>query len=216
MNIKLLRKEEQSAGMWAGGTTTQLAIWPPESDYKRRDFLWRVSTARVDLKESVFTYLPGFHRFLMILEGEVRLTYKGRRKAVLGPFGQDEFEGDWTTISRGRCVDFNLMTAPGCEGRLTALPPVPGEAAFDLFAPLDEERKLFSQIIEAVYCLRPGVLARVREGDEKSFEAVLEQGDFLLLQLLASHENSGTPRAFFGNVDGDLPWGVRATIKQRV
>jgi hypothetical protein len=221
MNIRLAlaRKEEQSVGTWAGGTTTQLAIWPPESDYIRRDFLWRISTAHVDLEESVFTSMPGFRRLLMVLEGKVQLNHQGRREVDLGAFGQDEFDGGWTTTSRGRCVDFNLMMAAECKGRLTALQSVQGRTVFDPFVPMEE--KAFSQITEAVYCLRPGVCVRVQEGKERDFEVVLGQGDFLLLQLSASREerekNWGEPiRAFFQNIDGDRPWGVRATIQVEI
>ena len=217
MKIKLVRKEEQSVGTWTGGTTTQLAIWPPEPDYIHRNFLWRISTARVDSEESVFTPLPGFHRQLMILEGEVRLNHQGRCEVSLGAFDQNEFEGGWTTTARGRCVDFNLMTAVECKGQLTALQSAQGKTVFDLFVPMEE--KAFFQIAEAVYCLRPGVRVRVQEGKERSFEALLGQGDFLLLQLSASREerekNWGDPiRAFFQTIDGDRPWGVRATVQK--
>ncbi|MDO4785630.1 MAG: HutD family protein, partial [Fretibacterium sp.] len=111
MRISVTRREEQRVGSWAGGTTTQLAIGPEGADYAARRFEWRISSARVDLDESDFTPLPGFQRILMILEGAVHLTHEGIREVDLGPFEQDSFEGAWKTRSRGRCVDFNLMTA---------------------------------------------------------------------------------------------------------
>ena len=71
MRIRLIRKEDQPTGTWAGGTTTQLAIGPEGADYASRRFEWRISSARVDLDASDFTPLPGFRRILMILEGNV-------------------------------------------------------------------------------------------------------------------------------------------------
>ena len=89
MRIRLIRKGEQKEGVWAGGTTTQLAIGPEGADYAARRFDWRISTARVERDESDFTPLPGFRRILMILEGSVHLTHDGVREidlAVLQEF----------------------------------------------------------------------------------------------------------------------------------
>ena len=175
MEITLVRKKEQTVGTWAGGTTTQLAIWPPESDYRKRDFAWRLISARVDLEESVFTSLSGYHRLLMILKGSVLLVHEtsaGRREIVLNAFEQDAFEGDWKTTSRGRCVDFNLMMAAGCTGVVEALENSNG--MFDFFVPSAEDcMEGGTRITEAFYCLRPGVRARAEAGKE-TFEATLE------------------------------------------
>jgi hypothetical protein len=185
---RLVRREEQPVGTWAGGTTTELAIWPPESDYKRRDFTWRVSTARVDLEESPFTPLPGFHRLLMILEGAVRLVHEApglRRERSLQPFEQDAFEGEWHTVSRGRCIDFNLMTAPGCDGRIEALRGDQRIGAFMPFSgvPALRDGRAPAFAAEAFYCLEP---LRVRGGEKidaaPEFEFELNRGDFLLLR----------------------------------
>lgn len=168
-DIRIIRKDEQSTGTWAGGTTTQLAIWPPEADYKRRDFLWRISSARVDLEESTFTALPGIHRLIMILEGKVHLVHEDHHEAFLDAFDQDSFEGGWTTLSRGRCVDFNLMTAEGCNGRIEALKPPVAEIS------------VLRGVTEAFYSLTRGLKMIVREGGEV-FEATLDREDFAMLR----------------------------------
>ena len=93
MRIRLIRKGEQKEGVWAGGTTTQLAIGPEGADYAARRFDWRISTARVERDESDFTPLPGIRRILMVLEGSVYLTHDGVREIDLAPFEQDVFEG---------------------------------------------------------------------------------------------------------------------------
>jgi hypothetical protein len=220
IEIKLVRKEEQSAGSWAGGTTTQLAIWPPEADYKRRDFMWRISTARVDLEESSFTPLPGFHRLLMILEGTVRLVHEAegvRRELSLNPFEQDAFEGAWSTVSRGRCVDFNLMTAPGCGGRIEALRSARKSAVLDLFEP--DFLGSRSLAAEAFYCLEP-LRARSRGKYESEFD--LKRGDFLMFRkkspwnepvevLFERAGGSKTPGNESPDNEGSV-WGIRTTV----
>ena len=178
MKLRLLRKEDQPVGTWAGGTTTQLAIWPEGADYASRRFDWRLSSARIDLEESDFTPLPGFHRILMILEGAIELEHEGIRKVTLNAFDQDSFEGGWKTRSRGRCVDFNLMTAPGWRGTVTAL-RAGDSAGPDLFhAPGDA--------FEALYCRAEGLTAKIAR-DKEAWTEKLRRGDF----LLTAQENSG-------------------------
>ena len=53
-----LTEKDYAVSRWSGGTTTQIALFPPESSYAGRDFLWRVSSAVVEDGESAFTPLP--------------------------------------------------------------------------------------------------------------------------------------------------------------
>jgi len=108
--VKLIRKSEQITSSWPGGTTTQLFIYPENSSYQERNFLFRVSTATVDTDESIFTPLPGVSRQLMILEGSLKIEHIGRYSKNLHPFATDSFKGDWETRGFGRATDFNLMT----------------------------------------------------------------------------------------------------------
>ena len=98
---------------WSGGTTTQLAIFPPEAKYADRDFLWRVSSATVDLEESDFTALPDYDRLIATLQGEIVLTHNGGAPLKLHPFEVHTFSGADATHSVGRCTDFNLMLRRG-------------------------------------------------------------------------------------------------------
>ena len=107
---------------WSGGTTTQLAIIPPEAKYADRDFLWRVSSATVDLEESDFTALPDYDRLIATLQGEIVLTHNGGVPIKLHPFEVHAFSGADATHSRGRCTDFNLMLRRGrAAGTMEAL-----------------------------------------------------------------------------------------------
>ncbi len=119
--VEIIRKEEQSTSTWSGGTTTQLAIYPKDSEYKAQNFMWRLSSANVDVEESTFTSLPGIWRHIMIIDGEMALQHEGHHSTLLKPYEQDSFNGGWTTKSIGRAKDFNLMLSKGCKGELEAI-----------------------------------------------------------------------------------------------
>lgn len=115
---------------WAGGSTTQLMIAPPGAVYAERDFLWRVSSATVELDESEFTPLPDYRRFIATLRGDMTLSHDGGA-VTLHPGDIHEFDGGAATRSAGRCTDFNLMLRKGeAGGSLRSLDLTPGQAAF--------------------------------------------------------------------------------------
>jgi len=124
MKITKIDAAAQLVSRWSGGTTTQLAICPPEAVYADRDFLWRVSSAVVELPESDFTPLPDYDRILMILEGELSLSHDGGEEYLLCPLEQTSFDGASHTFSRGQVTDFNLMMRKGrCTGRVEVRGP---------------------------------------------------------------------------------------------
>ena len=113
MMKKMTAARDYAVSAWSGGTTTQLAIFPPEAKYADRDFLWRVSSATVDLEESDFTALPDYDRLIATLRGEIVLTHNGGAPLTLRPFEVHAFSGGDATHSVGRCTDFNLMLRRG-------------------------------------------------------------------------------------------------------
>ena len=70
----MIHKEEQTTIRWSGGLSTELYIFPEDSEYVERNFKYRLSTATVEIEQSVFTPLPGVDRTLMVLEGEMKLV----------------------------------------------------------------------------------------------------------------------------------------------
>ena len=108
-HITHLTQADYQISQWSGGTTTQIAIAPQGALYADRDFLWRLSSATVDLDESDFTPLPDYHRLIAPLRGEMELTHDGGPLISLAPYQVHAFDGGADTHSRGRCVDFNLM-----------------------------------------------------------------------------------------------------------
>ena len=111
--LQKLTKDDYIVSSWSGGTTTQLAIFPPGARYADRNFLWRVSSATVELDESDFTPLPDYDRLISTLEGEIVLTHNGGAPIRLRPFEIHAFSGADATHSTGRCTDFNLMLRRG-------------------------------------------------------------------------------------------------------
>lgn len=115
--VKIKHQEEQSISKWSGGTTTELALYPPSSSYKGRDFLWRISTAIVEDAKSTFTNLPAYNRIIMPLRGDtLKLHHQNHYDKELHSLETDSFHGSWTTISEGKVQDFNLIFTDDCGG----------------------------------------------------------------------------------------------------
>lgn len=118
LKISILTKDHFITGSWSGGSTTQLYIHPPDATYIDRNFELRISTATVEISESSFTALPSIDRKLMVLEGEIVISHKGRYTKRLMPYEVDTFSGDWETKSVGTCTDFNVMTTGQIDSEL--------------------------------------------------------------------------------------------------
>ena len=115
-------QKDYVASVWSGGTTTQLLIAPEGAHYAARDFLWRVSSATVELDESDFTPLPEYERLIATLRGGITLMHNGGAPICLQPYEVHAFSGGDRTHSTGRCTDFNLMLRRGqAEGSMEAV-----------------------------------------------------------------------------------------------
>lgn len=116
--IEIVKKAQYHTSEWSGGTTTELLIYPSDSKYSERSFKWRISSAKIEASESIFTQLPGITRHIMITDGRIILEHQNKYKKILEPFEQDSFMGDWKTKSYGKATDFNLMLAEGFTGSI--------------------------------------------------------------------------------------------------
>lgn len=122
MDWKLLNKADYVTTSWSGGTTTQLAIAPERAVYADRDFLWRLSSATVELEHSDFTPLPDYDRLLSVLEGEIQLKIDAADPVPVVPGKVAAFDGGVPVESWGQCVDFNLMVRKGkAQGAVNVL-----------------------------------------------------------------------------------------------
>ena len=121
MSFEIIRKSELNTTKWTGGTTTQLTIFPKEATYAARNFVFRISTAKVEDQTSEFTSLPGISRVIMILEGEIVLNHENKYSKNLKKFETDIFKGEWKTTGIGQVIDFNLMTSDKAVGRIEGI-----------------------------------------------------------------------------------------------
>jgi len=173
--IETIRKKDHHTSKWSGGTTTQLLIYPKDSEYSERNFRWRLSSAKVEVEESVFTFLPGISRIIMIIDGELNLHHEGHHNALLKKFDQDNFNGEWETKSYGKVTDFNLMMSQCCGGKLETILLKSGDLQDILLHRLDS--KNYSQITDAFYCVN-GEVDISTNTDEK---LNLSAGDVLVI-----------------------------------
>lgn len=121
-NVTLLRVNDFQVSDWSGGKTKQLYLSPPTGHYGKRDFDYRLSTATVELAESQFSDLSGFHRILMSLDHTLHLHNASRQEeTVLAPFTPYVFEGSDSITSRGTCTDFNLIYSDHYQGQMLAI-----------------------------------------------------------------------------------------------
>ena len=121
-NVTLLRANDFQVSDWSGGKTKQLYLSPPTGHYGKRDFDYRLSTATVEVAESEFSDLSGFHRILMSLDHTLHLHNASRQEeTVLDPFTPYFFEGSDSITSRGTCTDFNLIYSNHYQGQMIAV-----------------------------------------------------------------------------------------------
>lgn len=110
--MKIISSKEQKIIHWSGGTSTELYIFPEESEFSERNFDFRISTATIEVENSEFTSLSGYLRKIMVLEGTLDLNHENHHSRSLKPFEQDAFSGDWKTTSVGKATDFNVIFRP--------------------------------------------------------------------------------------------------------
>lgn len=119
--ISILTPATNIVSYWSGGQTNQLYIWPEGSDFKSGDFQFRISTATVEVGESVFTKLQDVDRTLIVLDGQITLDHQDHHQKTLNPFEMDHFSGNWETVSKGYCTDFNLMTKGNATSKVSVI-----------------------------------------------------------------------------------------------
>lgn len=175
-SIRQKNRSEYNTSAWSGGTTTEIGIYPETSKYADRDFLWRISSATVDLEESTFTALPDYDRIIMTLEGDIDLCHNGGEWIHLNAFETHSFDGGDDTVSKGKVVDFNLMLRKGKAGGM--LVPLTfledGTCSNDcefLSAETRCEEAHYKYEEVMIYCHRGPVWITLSDGQERTLEA---------------------------------------------
>ncbi len=115
MRRLLARDRRETPWKNGGGTTTEVATFPPGSSLD--DFAWRVSMARVE-RAGPFSRFAGVDRSIALVEGQgMTLAIAGHRQvavdATTPPFA---FPGDVevdASLVAGSSLDLNVMTRRG-------------------------------------------------------------------------------------------------------
>lgn len=121
MDYKIIAKKHLKTTNWQGGTTTELYIFPENANFQERSFDFRISTAKIHVKESEFTCLPNFNRELMVLDGSIEINHENHYSKKLNKYDTDSFKGNWKTSAKGTCIDFNLMSNDNYKGEIETL-----------------------------------------------------------------------------------------------
>jgi len=125
--IQLIPRARQKTTKWLGGETSELFIDPPQASLAAQDFLFRISTASVACGASEFTLFPQKQRILLLLEGDITLTFRGGESIRLKPMQSAAFSGAWHTQSRGTGRNLNLILSPSAKGSVKVIKLRPGK-----------------------------------------------------------------------------------------
>ena len=121
--MQIISKDQYQRATWKNGLgyTDQIAIYPPQAELERGNFLWRLSSARIE-QDSPFSPFPEHDRVLVILSGKgVRLTHtfdpsdppEVAEIPLLSPY---EFPGDIPStcdLLSGPVVDLSVFIRKG-------------------------------------------------------------------------------------------------------
>lgn len=169
--IKIIKKDKFSSSKWSGGTTTQLYIYPEDELYENRNFIFRISSAKVDLEESTFTKLPNIKRKIMILDGKLKLIHENHHSVTLEKFQQDTFYGDWNTKSYGKVTDFNLMLNENADGIIEYI-NLEDEKIINAY-----KKDKYNNTTEVFYCVKGKINISINNKREQ-----LETGDVAIIK----------------------------------
>ncbi|RQO30355.1 hypothetical protein DBR32_12350 [Taibaiella sp. KBW10] len=118
--MHVLKAEQYQTADWTGGQTSQIFIFPEVASYANRDFIFRISAARVMVSPSDFTLLAGYNRIIMSTEDPIVLQQDGN-SFTLAPFIPFSFAGAIPTHCIGTTSDFNVMMREGYKASLEVI-----------------------------------------------------------------------------------------------
>ncbi len=110
MKITKISKDSIIPAIWDGGETFQYYIYPTDSLYTNRDFLFRISAATITKVPSVFTKFQNYQRFLVMLDNNLNIKNNGKEESYT-PNDVFRFDSDSDITSFTKGNDFNLMVS---------------------------------------------------------------------------------------------------------
>ena len=109
--MRHLRPADYTVSDWSGGRTVQLSIGPAGERYADRKFLWRISSATVELETSEFTSLPDYERLIAPIRGEMILSHNGGEEILLR-----SGKNDLLRLRAAHEYDTVIYSVPGAPG----------------------------------------------------------------------------------------------------
>jgi len=194
----ILKQTDYKRSIWKNGLghTDEIAIFPPGSSLAKGDFLWRLSSARIE-KASPFSMFPAHERVLVVLKGDgIRMAHtfeEGEPEDVndvpaLYPY---EFPGDIKSrceLMGGPITDFSVFTRTGEVGVNASVEKIAADEEFNWQA---EGKWNFVFVIEGSIETSDGT---VNEGDCFSTgpgDLVIHSGAMNSVLLLVSLSSFG-------------------------
>jgi environmental stress-induced protein Ves len=113
-SVKQISNAEYKKMDWknGGGTTHEIAIWPPHSSISKSDFLWRLSSAKV-LADGPFSLFEEHDRSLTLIDGQkLQLDRESGASQTLLPGEVFQFSGKERIscqLPAGPVTDLNLI-----------------------------------------------------------------------------------------------------------
>jgi environmental stress-induced protein Ves len=115
--MKFLSQTDYKIMPWknGGGTTTEIAIYPENTDISGGAFIWRVSIADV-ASNGPFSRFPAYDRHIMLIAGNGMILDSGSEGKIFLDelYKPASFSGDWLiegTLKAGPVRDFNFIAA---------------------------------------------------------------------------------------------------------
>lgn len=176
MNLKLIKKDMQKVSNWSGGKTNEIYIYPEDGDYNEREFLFRLSSATVEVEKSEFTYLEGVDRYILSLDNELTITHNEDDEIKLKPFEVHNFSGEDSTKSFGKARDFNLMLKNGSKGSVSIV-------NLNRFKEITINKKSKGVSFECFYLPKEELMFSVNEKD-----GILKSGELLIIETTERDE----------------------------
>ncbi|MDT8284725.1 MAG: HutD family protein [Thermovirgaceae bacterium] len=158
--------------MWSGGTVNQLFIDPEDADIGRKDFIFQVSTATVDVEGSLFTFFDNYDRVIMTTDKDFVLIHDDKDEVFLSKYEPHLFNGGDKTQGKGKVNDYNLIMKRGtCRGDTMALSLAKGSRVYPR-----KGNDECDETLEIVYCAMGRLTFRFND-----IEEYLVRGDVLII-----------------------------------
>lgn len=110
MKIVKISKDTVIPTVWNGGETFEYYIYPEDSSYVNRDFLFRISAATINKVPSTFTKFKNYQRFLVMFDNDLQINRNGVDETY-AQYDIFKFDSNTDITSYSKGNDFNLMVS---------------------------------------------------------------------------------------------------------